>query len=80
MQTLHRMRIRIPEQVSVLGFDNLPISEIAYPPLTTLAQDITQKAFLVVDMLVRHIRQKTIPPEHTLLGVWLVERDSVRKM
>lgn len=80
MQTLHRMQIPIPERVSVLGFDNLPISEITYPPLTTLGQDITQKAFLVVDMLVRHIHQKTIPPEHTLLGVWLVERDSVRKM
>ena len=59
---------------------NLPIAEITYPPLTTLGQDISQKAHLVVDMLVRHIKQKTLPPERTLLGVWLVERESVKRM
>ena len=80
MQTLHKMHISIPEKVSVLGFDNLPIAEITYPPLTTLAQDITQKAHLVVDMLVRHIKKKTLPPERTLLGVWLVERESVKRI
>ena len=80
IQTLNRLHIRIPEDVSVMGFDNLPIAEITYPPLTTLAQDITQKAHLVVDMLVRHIRQKTLPPERTLLGVWLVERESVKRI
>lgn len=80
MQTLHKMHISIPDEVSVVGFDNLPIAEITYPPLTTLAQDITQKAHLVVDMLVRHIRQKTLPPERTLLGVWLMERESVKRM
>ena len=74
------MHISIPEKVSVLGFDNLPIAEITYPPLTTLAQDITQKAHLVVDMLVRHIKKKTLPPERTLLGVWLVERESVKRI
>ena len=80
MLTLHKMNISIPDQVSVVGFDNLPIAEITYPPLTTLAQDISQKAHLVVDMLVRHIRQKNLPPERTLLGVWMVERDSVKKI
>ena len=80
MQTLHKMHIKIPEQVSIIGFDNLPIAEITYPPLTTLAQDISQKAHLVVDMLVRHIRQKELPPERTLLGVWMVERESVKHL
>lgn len=80
IQTLNKLHIRIPEDVSVMGFDNLLIAEITYPPLTTLAQDITQKAHLVVDMLVRHIKQKTLPPERTLLGVWLVERESVKRM
>ena len=59
---------------------NLPLAEITQPPLTTLAQDIGQKARLVVDMLLRHIRQETLAPERTLLGVWLVERQSVRRI
>jgi len=80
VQALTRMHLRIPEDVSVLGFDNLPIAEMCHPPLTTLAQDISQKAHLVVDMLIRHIRQKTLAPERTLLGVWMVERESVRRI
>ena len=80
IQTMNKLHIRIPDDVSVIGFDNLPIAEITYPPLTTLGQDISQKAHLVVDMLVRHIKQKTLPPERTLLGVWLVERESVKRI
>ena len=80
MQLLSAEGFRVPEDVSVLGFDNLPMAEITHPPLTTLAQDIDQKAHLVVDMLLRHIRQETLAPERTLLGVWLVERQSVRRV
>lgn len=79
VQALHLLGYRVPEDVSVLGFDNLPLAELTHPPLSTLAQDINQKAKLVVDMLMRHIRQKDLPPERTLLGVWLVERSSVRR-
>ena len=80
MQLLSAEGFRVPEDVSVLGFDNLPMAEITHPPLTTLAQDIDQKAHLVVDMLLRHIRQDTLAPERTLLGVWLIERQSVRRV
>ena len=80
MQLLSAEGFRVPEDVSVLGFDNLPMAEITHPPLTTLAQDIDQKARLVVDMLLRHIRQDTLAPERTLLGVWLIERQSVRRV
>ncbi len=70
----------VPRDVSVLGFDNLPVAELTNPPLTTLAQDIDQKAHLVVDVLMRHIRQEQLPPERISLGVWLVERQSVRNL
>ena len=80
MQLLSAEGFRVPEDVSVLGFDNLPMAEITHPPLTTLAQDLDQKARLVVDMLLRHIRQDTLAPERTLLGVWLIERQSVRRV
>lgn len=80
IQTLNSLHIKIPDDVSVMGFDNLPIAEITYPPLTTLCQDIAQKAHVVVDVMARHIKQKDLPPERTTLGVSLVERESVKKM
>ena len=72
--------LRVPEDASVLGFDDLPMATVCTPQLTTVAQDIGMKAQLVVDMLVRHIRDKSLPPERATLGVRLVERESVRRM
>ena len=80
MQSLNSLGFSVPGDFSVMGFDDLPMAEITNPPLTTLRQDIGQKAQLVVDMLVRHIRNKSLPEERTLMGVKLVERSSVRQL
>ena len=80
MQAFSQLGFRVPDDVSVLGFDDLPLATQVQPALTTLAQDISQKAHLVVDMLLRHIRQRALAPERTLLGTWLVERQSVRRL
>ncbi len=70
----------VPRDVSVLGFDNLPLSSLCSPKLSTISQNIHRKAETVVDMLVRHIEDKHLPPEHVLLGVELVERESVARI
>lgn len=67
----------VPEDISVVGFDDLPLATMFIPRLTTVAQDVEQKAWAVADMLVRHIRDKSLPPECVTLGVRLVERESV---
>ena len=72
--------LSVPDDISVLGFDNLPMAAISVPKLTTIGQDIDQKAMLSVDMLVRHIRNKALSPERVILGVSLVERESVRRL
>ena len=38
MQTLQQANIRIPEDISVTGFDDLPLAEFTYPALTTYCQ------------------------------------------
>lgn len=80
MQALSRLGLRVPDDVSVIGFDDLPLATMVQPALTTLSQDISQKAHLVVEMLLRHIRQRGLAPERTLLGTCLVERQSVRRL
>lgn len=69
--------LRVPEDVSVLGFDGLPPAEYCVPPLTTISQDIDQKALAAVTMLMRHIRDKDLSPERVVVGVKLEERESV---
>ena len=72
--------LRVPEDISVMGFDDLPPASLASPPLTTIAQDLDQKAALAVNMLVRHIEDKALSPERTVIGVSLVERGSVARI
>ena len=72
--------LRVPEDISVLGFDDLAPASLASPPLTTIGQDLNQKAALAVDMLVRHIVDKALEPERTVIGVRLVERESVARI
>lgn len=80
MRVLAGLGWRVPEDVSVIGFDDLPMARLSTPQLTTLAQDIDLKARMAVDMLVRHIRDRSLPPERAALGVTLVERESVARI
>ena len=80
IQMLGGFGLRVPEDVSVLGFDDLPIASLAFPRLTTISQDVDRKAALTVETLLRHIEHRDLPPERKVLDVRLIERDSVRRM
>ncbi|MET0903945.1 MAG: substrate-binding domain-containing protein, partial [Acidimicrobiales bacterium] len=51
MLALHDARRRVPEDVSVVGFDDTPESEYYSPPLTTVRQDLGEVGRLGVDLL-----------------------------
>ena len=75
-----QLGLRVPQDVSILGFDNLPLASYCTPCLTTISQDIPAKAEAVTDMLIRHIEDSQQPPERVLLGVRIVERESVARI
>jgi len=47
--------IRVPDQLSVVGFDDVPMAQLANPPLTTIRQDIKRGAHLLVDLLCQRL-------------------------
>lgn len=69
---------RVPEDVSVIGFDNLLECQYTYPRLTTISQNTEQKARRVGDHLMQMIREEQLFITTELNDVELVERDSVR--
>ena len=66
--------LRIPEDVAVVGFDDIPMARFANPPLTTVVQNTTRAGELLVDALLRLIRDE--PVESTMLPASLVVRRS----
>lgn len=55
MLALHQAGLRVPQDVSVIGFDNIPLAEFLNPPLTTVAQDFGQVGVELVDLLLEQI-------------------------
>jgi DNA-binding LacI/PurR family transcriptional regulator len=74
---LHRAGIDVPDQISVMGFDNLPISRMVYPALSTIDQSILEKGRLAGNLIV-DVLEKRRPARETLIDVDVLERDSVR--
>lgn len=72
--------INIPEDLSIISFDNMQISMQISPPLTTIAQDLNQKATLAVEILEHRLQNPSGPAESRILDVQLVERNSVRAL
>lgn len=72
--------LRVPEDLSIIGFDDLPHSSRSLPPLTTVRQDIFRKAEVACELLMKHIREPESPAENIVLDVSLVVRGSVKKL
>lgn len=77
---LYLSNVRVPEDFSIVGFDNLTISTQITPQLTTVAQDLEQKASLSVEVLFRQLSSPGSPAESLVLDVELVERESVKSL
>lgn len=71
--------IRVPEDISVVGFDDSPWCKMVFPALTTVKQDPARRARLAVEIL-QDMKRGDYSRETVKLPVWLIERDSVRNI
>ncbi|MCI1020360.1 LacI family DNA-binding transcriptional regulator [Microbacterium sp. C5A9] len=69
---------RVPEDVSVIGFDDVPDAANYRPPLTTIRQDFTALAHRAVDLLVAEIEGTPGEDASVVVPTRLVERASTR--
>lgn len=69
---------RIPDDISIVGFDDIDISKITYPPLTTIHQDAKLKGKLAVDYMLDMLEHKSVRNREISLPIHLIERESVK--
>ncbi len=81
LRAIIEMGRKVPDDISVIGFDNIEISSVVHPPLTTINQPKYEIGRSAAEILLRLARERThSAPEHRLLGVELVERESCRRL
>ncbi len=68
--------LRVPQDLSIVGFDNIPQTSQSIPPLTTVDQSIFQMAGAAASMLVDLIAGRPLQNERLEVPTHLVIRDS----
>ena len=76
IQAARARGLRVPEDVSVVGFDDLEYATIVTPPLTTIRQPLAEMGRTAVSMLVRLLERQRFETLHVELGTRLIVRHS----
>lgn len=79
IRNLQKLGVKIPDDISVIGFDDTAISNEVCPSLTTVKQDCTKRAQLAFD-LINELEEDLNLRKSISLPVEVVERETVRKI
>jgi LacI family transcriptional regulator len=76
LQASRELGLRVPEEVSIVGFDNIFLCEAVDPQLTSIAQPVEDIARLALDILFRRIEEKGEPQvyQHIILPSQIIRR------
>ena len=80
MNFLRDKGIRVPEDISIAGFDDNQYSRLARPEITTIHQSAAEKGVQAVRSIMGQLKGNPIKNNWIVLPVSLVERGSVRKI
>jgi len=81
IRALQAQGYRVPDDVSIIGFDDIPVSSLLNPPLTTLSVPKVELGRVSVRLLLNEWnRDSHISSQRSLLGGQLIERESVRSL
>lgn len=80
IQVAQSLGLRVPEDLSVVGFDNVPESALSSPQLTTVSQPLHRMGSEAMQMLLTLLRGEPLTVAHRRLPTELVVRGSTRAL
>jgi len=80
IRALKEAGLKVPDDISIVGFDNIEASSIIEPPLTTVNQPIYEMGKKSVEVLVKLINKEEVKEKKIMLKTKLIERHSCRKL
>lgn len=79
MVGLRQAGINVPQNISVVGIDNIPLAGLFNPGLTSVMPPLSNMVQLMIERLLLRIDNPTMPPEEILFVPTLISRHSVRQ-
>lgn len=74
------MGLRVPEDLSVIGYDGIQLCQLTSPEITTIAQPIYKMGYAAAELLLDMIEGRQVEKMHQQFEVRLIERQSTRIM
>lgn len=74
------LKIIVPHDLSIIGYDNIMMSEMVWPPLTTLSQPLEKIGYEATRELIEEIDKEKQSGVHCYIDHEIVERSSVQKL
>ena len=80
MQKLQSKGFIIPEDISIVSFDNTEMSKICNPPLTTIEINKKEFAIKAFQQMLERIEHKDLPPQRIYIHTEMIKRNSVKTL
>jgi LacI family transcriptional regulator len=79
MAAAHERGLDLPRELSIVGFDDSPISRYVYPKLTTIQYPIADMADMAARWVLKHVYEQNQPEVQQAFEPRLISRDSVAR-
>ena len=77
LKALYSMRVRVPQDLSIVGFDDLDLASLLWPPLTVIDRPTVEQGVLAARLLLARLAGHGSPePQRVVLSTSLIERAS----
>lgn len=80
MEAIREGGFNIPGDFSLVGFNDIPVASLVYPPLTTIRQPMHRIGSLAVSMLIKIIEERGLAQEEITLKPRLIIRQSTKSL
>ena len=72
-----KMGKRVPEDISIVGFDDTWISTLTYPSITTIHQPVREMCEYAIEAIVKKVKSEKVPSQ-VVFPVELIDRESTK--
>lgn len=76
LSAIHEEGLRVPEDIAVVGYDDIPLARFAVPPLTTVHAPVFDQGRLAGEMLIRLVKGEAVQERRIKLSSQLIVRAS----